>query len=69
VNVWIFGDDVTPGLGKITECIPYVRQDQVPHIQYTSQANIRNNALTKRSIIVLYYMTDSLNLNRINKHR
>jgi hypothetical protein len=24
---------VTPGLGKITECIPYVRQDQVPHIQ------------------------------------
>jgi hypothetical protein len=24
---------VTPGLGKITECIPYVRQDQVSHIQ------------------------------------
>jgi hypothetical protein len=24
---------VTPGLEKVTECIPYVRQDQVPHIQ------------------------------------
>jgi hypothetical protein len=24
---------ITPGLEKITECIPYVRQDQVPHIQ------------------------------------
>jgi hypothetical protein len=24
---------VTPGLGKVTECIPYVRQDQVPHMQ------------------------------------
>jgi hypothetical protein len=32
----VFPDDlpgVTPGLGKVTECIPYVRQDQVPHIQ------------------------------------
>jgi hypothetical protein len=27
------GGPVTPGLGKIIECIPYVRQDQVPHIQ------------------------------------
>jgi hypothetical protein len=24
---------VTPGLEKVTECIPYVRQDQVSHIQ------------------------------------
>jgi hypothetical protein len=24
---------VTPGFEKVTECIPYVRQDQVPHIQ------------------------------------
>jgi hypothetical protein len=26
-------ENVTPGLEKVTECIPYVRQDQVPHIQ------------------------------------
>jgi hypothetical protein len=25
-------DHVTPGFEKVTECIPYVRQDQVPHI-------------------------------------
>jgi hypothetical protein len=24
---------ITPGLEKVTECIPYVRQDQVSHIQ------------------------------------
>jgi hypothetical protein len=28
---------------------------------------IRNNIITKESIIVLYYMTESLNLKRINK--
>jgi hypothetical protein len=28
-----------------------------------------NNALTNKSIIVLYYMIDSLNLKRINKRR
>jgi hypothetical protein len=28
---------------------------------------IRNNIITKQSIIVLYYMTESLNLKQINK--
>jgi hypothetical protein len=27
-----FWEHVTPGLRKVTKCIPYVRQDQVPHI-------------------------------------
>jgi hypothetical protein len=32
------------------------------------QVYTRNNVITKESIIVLYYMTESLDLKRIDKH-
>ena len=57
---------VTPGL-KEKPNVFYMCARIKFHTYDRRQMYIRNIVITKESIIVLYYMTDSLNLKRINK--
>ena len=57
---------VTPGL-KEKPNVSYMCARIKFHTYNRRHKYIQNNIITKESIIVLYYMTDSLNLKRINK--
>ena len=57
---------VTPGL-KEKPNVFYMCARIKFHTYDRRQMYIRNFVINKESIIVLYYMTDNLNLKRINK--
>jgi len=57
---------VTPGL-KEKPNVSYMCARIKFHTYDRRQMYIRNIVINKESIIVLYYMTDNLNLKRINK--
>jgi len=58
---------VTPGLKEKLN-VSYMCARIKFHTYDRYQMYIRNIVITKESIIVLYHMTDSFNLKRINKH-